>query len=186
MKLFALAAVIIAMASCGSAATETRVLRETSAQQAMILADSATRTITKKEKEGKDIPKKSEEENQELARQRNAVRSSITVEGLKFKRVLLGGFKNIRFNLYNRYNHHVDQVMLTVHYIRANGTEAHSASQTVRNIGAHVKMPVKAPDYTSAGMSLKVTIETVVSKEIDLCYDSNREKFSADPYRCKN
>lgn len=101
--------------------------------------------------------------------------------------VSFGGFKNIRFNLFNDSKYNLDQVIVNVHYIKANGSEINTATKIISNVEPNSHRALSAPDYLAAGTSLYATIESMHCKSIDLCYFLSTADTitSRDPYKCK-
>jgi hypothetical protein len=116
--------------------------------------------------------KNEEQETSAVIEERNAVRKRVTIEKPTFKPLTFGGFKDIRFNLYNNYGYELDEVILKVHYIRVDGSEIKSETKILKDVGPNSHLALTAPDYTSAGRELKVTLEAVHCKAINLCFYS--------------
>jgi lipopolysaccharide export system protein LptC len=129
--------------------------------------------------------KNEEQETAAATEERNAVRKRVIIEKPTFKPLTFGGFKDIKFNFFNNYSYELDEVILKVHYIRVDGTEIKSETKILKDIGANSHLSLAAPDYTSAGRELKITLEAVHCKAINLCFYSVDQARSDDPYRCK-
>jgi hypothetical protein len=107
-----------------------------------------------------------------------------------FKPLLFGGFKDIKFNFFNNYPYALEEVILKVHYIREGGSEIKAETRILKDVAANARMALTAPDNPSGGKQLKVTVEAVRCRAIDLCFyssessnpDSHRD---SDPYRCR-
>lgn len=127
----------------------------------------------------------SEKKRRSDASERNSVLVKVTTDNPTFTPVSFGGFENIRFNLFNQYQYKLEQVILKVHYIKANGTEVNTETIIKTDITANSHLALIAPDYTAAGKKLVVTVETVLCKAINLCYYRNTGTVgSDDPYIC--
>jgi hypothetical protein len=98
---------------------------------------------------------------------------------------MFGGFKDIKFNFFNNYQYKLEEAILKVHYIRADGSEIKSETKILKDISANSKLSLTAPDYTQAGREIKITLETVQCRAIDLCFYSSDPVKSDDPYRCR-
>ena len=129
-------------------------------------------------------------ENSGAVDERNAVLKKIFTDKPVFKSLLFGGFKDIKFNLFNNYPYRLEEVILKIHYIREGGSEIKAETRILKDVAANARMPLTAPDNPSGGKQLKVTVEAVQCRAIDLCFyssepanpDSHRD---SDPYRCR-
>jgi hypothetical protein len=150
--------------------------------------DSLTNALNKRQEEDRQ-EQEAKGERQKLnavINERNEVLSKVTTDQPAFDAVTLGGFKNIRFNFFNDYKYELEQVILKVHYIKADRiTEIKTETIILNNIAANSRQALNAPDYTAAGTYLTVTIETVLCKAIDLCYYSSKDITGKDPFKCK-
>jgi hypothetical protein len=123
--------------------------------------------------------------NYGTADERNAVLKKVVVDAPTFKPQFLGGFKDIKFNFSNRYPYRLDQVILKVHYIREDGTEIKTEAKILKDVAPNSSLSLTAPDHNTTGKKLKVTVEAVQCRAIDLCFYSSEASKSGDPYRCK-
>jgi len=129
-------------------------------------------------------------ENSGHVDERNAVLKKIFTDKPVFKPLLFGGFKDIKFNFFNNYPYALEEVILKVHYIREGGSEIKAETRILKDVAANARMALTAPDNPSGGKQLKVTVEAVRCRAIDLCFyssessnpDSHRD---SDPYRCR-
>jgi hypothetical protein len=128
--------------------------------------------------------KNEEQETNAAMEERNAVRKKVITEKPTFKPLTFGGFKDIKFNFFNNYGYELEEVILKVHYIRVDGSEIKSETKILKDISANSRLALTAPDYTSAGRELKVTLEAVHCKAINLCFYSMDAAKSDDPYKC--
>jgi flagellar biosynthesis GTPase FlhF len=148
------------------------------------IADSETKQANDLEKKEQANSSK-EQENNSFVEERNSVLRNVIVEKPAFRPLTFGGFKDIRFNFYNNYDYKLEEVILKVHYIRADGSEIKSETKILKDISPNSRMTVTAPDYTQAGRELKVTLESVQCRAINLCFYSMDPVKSADPYKCR-
>ena len=146
-------------------------------------ADSLSRATARED----SIQRKQKEEAGRFAviADRNSVLTFVTTNKPTFNPVIFGGFKNIRFMLFNDYQYPLDEVILKVHYIRNNGKTIKTERMVVTQMPPASRKELKAPDYTAAGTKLKITVESVLCRAIDLCYENGLEKGGSDPYRCR-
>jgi hypothetical protein len=128
---------------------------------------------------------KEEQENTDNINERNAVLKKVIIEKPTFKPLLLGGFKEIKFNFYNNYDYKLEEAILKVHYIRADGSEIKSETKILKDISPHSRMELTAPDHAQSGKELKVTLEAVHCNAIGLCFYSTDAGRSGDPYKCR-
>jgi hypothetical protein len=117
--------------------------------------------------------------------ERNNIAINVTTDEPVFQSRLFGGFKDIRFRLFNRYNYTLEQAILKVHYIKANGKEVKTETLLLKNISPNSARELTAPDYTAGGKTLEVTIETVLCRAINLCYYRDAKSTVPDPYKCE-
>ena len=89
------------------------------------------------------------------------------------------------FNFFNRYPYRLDQVILKVHYIREDGTEIKAEAKILKDVAPNSNTSLTAPDHATTGKTLKVTVEAVQCRAIELCFYSSEPGKSADPYRCR-
>jgi hypothetical protein len=76
-------------------------------------------------------------------------------------------------------------VILKVHYIREDGTEIKAETKILKDVGPNASLSLTAPDHATSGKKLKVTIEAVQCRAIELCFYSSEPAKSMDPYRCR-
>lgn len=117
--------------------------------------------------------------------ERNNVLGKVTTDVPSFTPSAFGGFKNIRFNLFNEYGYNLEQVILKVHYIRANKKEVKTETIILKDVAPNSGRALTAPDYTAAGRHLAVTLETVLCRSINLCYYRATKTTLPDPYKCE-
>src|SRR5437762_9636734 len=92
--------------------------------------------------------KKEEEENNVVANERNSVLKKVITEKASFKPLIFGGFKDIRFDFFNNYPYKLEEVILKVHYIRADGSEIKSETKILKDVASNSRVALTAPDYT--------------------------------------
>jgi hypothetical protein len=85
----------------------------------------------------------------------------------------LGGFKDIKFNFYNNYPYRLEEAILKVHYIREDGSEIKAETKILKDVAPGSRLALTAPDHTSGGKQIKITIEAVQCRAIDLCFYSS-------------
>ena len=119
--------------------------------------------------------------------ERSEIISRVYTDKPSFTALSLGGFKDIRFNLFNDSKYNLDQVILKIHYVKANGIEVKEETKILNNVASNSHTALTAPDYTPAGRDITVTIETILCKTINLCYyySSVDSVSSNDPYKCR-
>ena len=132
-----------------------------------------------------DIVKNDQPENHGTIDERNAVLKKVVADKASFKPLFLGGFKDIKFNFFNNYPYRLEEVILKVHYIREDGSEIKAETKILKDIAPNSKLALTSPDHASSGKQLKITIEAVQCRAIDLCFYSSEPAGSTDPYRCK-
>jgi hypothetical protein len=174
MKPTLLVTAIVILSSCNNSGKE-----KGDQQQKQI--DSLTSVINQQN----DV-KKAGAKNNALINERNSVFKKVTTSKPSFDAVSFGGFRNISFNLFNDYNYELDQVIVQVHYIRGNGSEIKTEQQTLHQIAPKSHLVLNAPDYLASGKELRITLEGIICKAINLCaYNSQDSVASSDPYKCR-
>lgn len=175
--------VAIVLFSC-NASDEAKVKSASSEQQTIDSLNNIIKQKEEKEKEQNEAKERAKK-LQALINERNDVLNKVTTDK-SFDPVPLGGFRNIQVYLFNDYNYKLDQVVLKVHYIKANGIEIKSESVIAGSIPAKSRQILNAPDYTAAGTYLRVSIESVLCKEMDLCFYNTVDSISSnDPFKCR-
>ena len=132
-----------------------------------------------------DNTKNEEQEDYVSVDVRNAVLKKVVTDAPTFKPLLFGGFKDIKFNFFNNYPYRLEEVILKVHYIREDGSEIKAETRILKDIAPNSRLALTSPDHTSGGKKLKITVDAVQCRAIDLCYYSSEPDKSTDPYRCR-
>jgi len=154
-------------------------------QKITVLADQKDHAGKGGDSVKEDVARNEVHENYGAIDERNAVLKKVVVDAPTFKPQFLGGFKDIKFNFFNRYPYRLDQVILKVHYIREDGTEIKAEAKILKDVAPNSNMSLTAPDHATTGKTLKVTVEAVQCRAIELCFYSSDPGKSADPYRCR-
>ena len=154
-------------------------------QKNTILADEKDHEGKKGDDVTDDIVKTDQQENYAAIDERNAVLKKVVADKASFKPLFLGGFKDIKFNFYNNYPYRLEEAILKVHYIREDGSEIKAETKILKDVAPGSRLALTAPDHTSGGKQIKITIEAVQCRAIDLCFYSSEPAKSIDPYRCR-
>ena len=154
-------------------------------QKNTVLADEKDHEGKKGDDVTDDIVKTDQQENYAAIDERNAVLKKVVADKASFKPLFLGGFKDIKFNFYNNYPYRLEEAILKVHYIREDGSEIKAETKILKDVAPGSRLALTAPDHTSGGKQIKITIEAVQCRAIDLCFYSSEPAKSIDPYRCK-
>ena len=154
-------------------------------QKNVVLADEKDHEGKKGDDVTNDIVKEDQHENYAAVDERNAVLKKVVTDKPSFKPLFLGGFKDIKFNFFNNYPYRLEEVILKVHYIREDGSEIKAETKILKDVAPGSRLALTAPDHTSGGKQLKLTIEAVQCRAIDLCFYSSEPAKSSDSYRCR-
>ena len=154
-------------------------------QKNTVLADQKDHEGRNDDSANNDQAKNEEKENYAAVDERNAVLKKVVTDAPTFKPQFLGGFKDIKFNLFNNYDYRLDEVILKVHYIREDGTEIKTETKILKDIAPDARLALTAPDHPTSGKKLKVSVEAVQCRAINLCFYSSEPAKSLDPYRCR-
>jgi hypothetical protein len=153
-------------------------------QKNVVLADEKEHEAKKVDDVTNDI-KDDQPEGYAAIDERNAVLKKVVTDKPSFKPLLFGGFKDIKFNFFNNYPYRLEEVILKVHYIREDGSEIKAETKILKDVGPGSRLSLTAPDHTTSGKELKLTVEAVQCRAIDLCFYSSEPAKSIDPYRCR-
>src|SRR5882724_10560760 len=125
MRLIQICLLTATIISCNSSGNKKEGSVSTEQQKKI---DSLSNVIKDREEKDKQLleAKEKQRELQATVSERNSVLSKVTIDKPAFIQLSLGGLEDIRFNLFNDYKYNVEQIVLKVHYIRANGTEIKS------------------------------------------------------------
>ena len=94
----------------------------------------------------------------------------------------LGGIKDLSVMVNNRSDYPVDEAIIKVTYIKANGSVWKTKLITINNIPAHDSKEQSVPDV-GRGKKVKVSLNKVVSKKMKLSYTEGQKiKNTEDPY----
>lgn len=154
-------------------------------QKNTVLADQKDHEGKNDDSANNDQAKNEEKENYAAVDERNAVLKKVVTDAPTFKPQFLGGFKDIKFNLFNNYDYRLEEVILKVHYVREDGTEIKTETKILKDIAPDVRVALTAPDHPTSGKKLKVSVEAVQCRAINLCFYSSEPAKSLDPYRCR-
>jgi hypothetical protein len=164
---------------------EKEIVEKKKEQKNTILADQKGHEGKNDDSATNDEAKGGEAENYAAVDERNAVLKKVTTDAPTFKPLLFGGFKDIKFNFSNRYPYRLEEVILKVHYIREDGTEIKTETKILKDVAPNSRLALTAPDHERSGKQLKLTVEAVQCRAIDLCFYSSEPARSMDPYRCR-
>lgn len=124
---------------------------------------------------------------QEVALQtRNTITSLVTANTNQYTIHGWGGISNLDVMVTNNSNFSLDEVMVEVAYIKKNGGVFNVERLEIKNIGPNDTKSVSAPDC-NRGKTVQVNINSITSKQLNLCYDKNQPIIpgNPDPFLCK-
>lgn len=94
----------------------------------------------------------------------------------------LGGIKDLSVVLTNRTDFPIDLAIVKVSYLKPNGSVWKTIPVTLRNVPPHDSKEHPMPDV-SRGKKVKVTIQKIVSKQMNFQYTEGQKRANADdPY----
>jgi hypothetical protein len=97
----------------------------------------------------------------------------------------LGGISNLDITVTNNTDYKMNEVTVSVDYIKDNGDVFKSEIVTIYNIPAHQDKSVSAPE-SNRGTSVNTSIHSISSKNLHMCYYSvSTQVGEVDPYFCK-
>lgn len=117
---------------------------------------------------------------------RNSIASNIEVNTNKYTVDAFGGITNLDVTFVNNTDYQIDECLIQVDYIKENGSIFKTEYLTLKNIPSHQDKTISAPD-SNRGLEVNVKVNSVNSKELDLCYSSleTPKAGDIDPYKCK-
>lgn len=114
---------------------------------------------------------------------RNKWASYLYIGDINYKYSKLGGVDAFDIPIRNSTDYLLDEVVVSVEYIKAAGGVFKTEKVTVTNIQPHSTKLGRAPE-SNRGTSIDVKIESAISRPLNFCYPSGRGDYS-DPYYCK-
>jgi hypothetical protein len=129
-----------------------------------------------------------QEQKQEAEQQtRNAITTLVVANTNKYTSNGLGGISNLDITVSNKTNYIIDEVMVEVEYIKKNGGIFNVEKLVMKNINPNDTKSIRAPD-SNRGRTVRVSIKSIYSKQLNLCYDNNMPIIpgNPDPFICKN
>jgi hypothetical protein len=116
---------------------------------------------------------------------RNNITSLVHVINNQYSIDTFGGISNLDVIINNNSNYTLDQVTVAIDYIKKNGGIYKTENLTFNNIPAKQNISLSAPD-SNRGVAVKLTIQTITSLELNLCYDYQNIPAvgNPDPFNC--
>ncbi|UYQ92022.1 hypothetical protein MKQ68_18205 [Chitinophaga horti] len=111
----------------------------------------------------------------------------VSVSTGDYRTGLIGGIKDLDIIVQNQTEYPIDNVVVTVQYIRNKGKVFKTEEYTVRSINAKGKGIVKASN-SRKGMKVEVSLKSVTSQAMNLCWSKDKKVAAddPDPYLCTN
>jgi hypothetical protein len=98
---------------------------------------------------------------------------------------LLGGIKDLNVVLTNRTDYVIDEAVLKITYIKANGAIWKTKMVSVFGVPAHETKEEPVPDV-GRGKKVKVSIQKIISRQMNFSYTEGQKITNPeDPYRTK-
>jgi hypothetical protein len=129
-----------------------------------------------------------QEQKQEAEQQtRNTITTLVVANTNEYTSNGLGGISNLDITITNNTNYILDEVMVEVEYIKKNGGIFNVEKLVMKNINPNDTKSLRAPD-SNRGKTVRVSIKSIYSKQLNLCYDNNKPIIpgNPDPFICKN
>lgn len=129
-----------------------------------------------------------QEQKQEAEQQtRNAITTLVVANTNEYTSNGLGGISNLDITVTNNTNYILDEVMVEVEYIKKNGGIFKVEKLVLKNSSPNDTKSIRAPD-SNRGKTVRVSIKSIYSKQLNLCYDNNKPIIpgNPDPFICKN
>lgn len=158
-------------------------LQSTEASITKVLDEKEQEKLTEEENKRIEEEKRIEAAKREIRRNLN---NYITIRPNNYSVGLLGGIRNLSFNVTNNTGYLIENVELEVTYIKSNGGVYTIKKVKIENIPANGIGTQKVSDE-GRGTSIEFDIKEIYSSKLDLCYIKNRENGNSDdPYKCSN
>lgn len=94
-----------------------------------------------------------------------------------------GGIKNVLVSFYNNTRYPIEEAIVRVTYIKANGTVWTTMDVILRNIASQ-GFAIERSQDTNRGVKVRTEILSIHSRALHLCY--NGISAGSDPYNCNN
>lgn len=150
-----------------------------------------------KDKQAEEAAAKKEEENQKRAAAieekkknlRNNWSGFITATRNEYTYREIGGIYDLKITVMNNTEYELDEVVVNVDIIKANGGILKTEQLTFNNISPRSSKTASCPD-SERGKSINYHFEKIYSKELELCYDPYKDAVAgsvaaADLWKCR-
>ncbi|WP_343668504.1 hypothetical protein [Chitinophaga sp.] len=109
----------------------------------------------------------------------------IAVTNSDYRTGFLGGIKDLDVIVKNQTEFVIDNVIVSVEYLRGNGDVFKTEQYTISDIGAKGTKSVRAAD-SRKGQKVVVRLVSVTSQSMNFCWAVNKvvDPVNADPYKC--
>jgi hypothetical protein len=113
---------------------------------------------------------------------RNNWSSYIYVKEFHYKYSSLGGVDPFEIPVVNNTDHFIDEITISIKYIKASGGTYKTENIAINNIPPHAEKTALAPQ-SPRGTSVAADISEVISRSMQFCYPGIRRNLY-DPYQC--
>ena len=109
----------------------------------------------------------------------------IAVTNSDYKTGFLGGIKNLDVIVKNQTEFVVDNVVVSVEYLKGNGDVFKTEQYTIADIGAKGTKSVRAAD-SRKGQKVVIKLVSVTSQSMNFCWSVNKvvDPGNPDPFKC--
>ena len=114
---------------------------------------------------------------------RNAWIKYIGVDKFHYQFSELGGVQPFDVPVQNNTDFIVDEIIVSVNYIKTSGEVYKTEKVTISNIPPHSIKSARAPE-SQRGTRVEVKIDEIISRSLHLCYPQGSGDYT-DPYFCR-
>ncbi|MDQ0110142.1 hypothetical protein J2T02_005291 [Chitinophaga terrae (ex Kim and Jung 2007)] len=109
----------------------------------------------------------------------------IAVSADDYKTGFLGGIKNLHIQIKNQTEYPIDNVVVTVTYLRNNNEVFKTEQYTISNIAEKSQRSIAASN-SRKGSKVSVKIQSITSQAMNFCYSVSKPAPAGnpDPYEC--
>jgi hypothetical protein len=109
----------------------------------------------------------------------------ITVSTSDYRTGFLGGIKDLKVIVRNQTEYPLDNVVVSVQYLKGNGDVFKTEQYTVNNVPAKGVQSVSAAD-SRKGQKVEITMVSITSQPMNFCWAVNKPAPAGneDPYMC--
>jgi len=109
----------------------------------------------------------------------------IVISNSDYRTGFLGGIKDLKVIVRNQTEYPLDNVVVSVEYLKGNGDVFKTEQYTINNIGAKGTQSVQAAD-SRKGQKVQIKLVSITSQSMNFCWAANKvaRQGDEDPYLC--